>query len=365
MVSITSPTATDTFTAPVTITVQAAASDGDGSVVRVEFYNGSTFLDADTVAPYSAVFAAPTRGTHTLTAVAVDDRGGSTTSTVVTITVGAGQPTFYFVESDHLGTPRVLSSVTGADVWSWDFAEPFGDTPPDDDVDGDGLSLEFNPRFPGQYFDAETGLHQNWFRDYDPRSGGYLQSDPLGLVGGMATYAYASDNPTRHVDPLGLLLDINLFSAGEMLPTAQGTPSGWTMDRWADMVTDDPNVITMGAHGAQDRIMSDKHGRYLTPKEIADLIRGTPKWERGVRVVRVLSCNTGSGPRGGEPGLNIAQDIANELGGDVIVEAPDTRVYFYGNYVRYHEAGMRWLPGSLVRHRPKPPVRCTKCSQRK
>ena len=57
---------------------------------------------------------------------------------------------------------------------------------------------------PGQYFDAETGLHQNWHRDYDPSIGRYLQSDPIGLAGGLSTYGYAKQNALRFVDPMGL-----------------------------------------------------------------------------------------------------------------------------------------------------------------
>ena len=57
---------------------------------------------------------------------------------------------------------------------------------------------------PGQYEDAETGLHQNWHRDYDPGLGRYLQSDPIGLDGGVNTYGYAGQNPLIYFDFDGL-----------------------------------------------------------------------------------------------------------------------------------------------------------------
>jgi RHS repeat-associated protein len=90
-------------------------------------------------------------------------------------------------------------------VWRWDQAEPFGVNVPDGNPSGLG-AFEFPLRFPGQYADKEDNLTYNYFRDYDPGIGRYINSDPTGLEGGLNTYAYANLNPMTNVDPDGLFV---------------------------------------------------------------------------------------------------------------------------------------------------------------
>ena len=106
-------------------------------------------------------------------------------------------PVLYFIHADQINTPQKLTDGTGAIVWDGVF-DPFGNT-----VSTTG-SVTMNMRFPGQYFDAESDLHQNWFRNYDPNTGRYVQSDPLGLLGGINTYEYVDENPLIYSDPSGL-----------------------------------------------------------------------------------------------------------------------------------------------------------------
>jgi RHS repeat-associated protein len=109
-----------------------------------------------------------------------------------------------YVHPDHLGAAAAITD-SGEDV-DWELvAGPFGEL---EDASG---SLTFNPRFPGQYADTETGVRYNLMRDYDPSLGRYLQSDPIGLMGGLNTYAYVGGNPVNWVDPLGLDVTVSLY----------------------------------------------------------------------------------------------------------------------------------------------------------
>jgi RHS repeat-associated protein len=113
-----------------------------------------------------------------------------------------------YLHTDHLNTPRLATNDQAQVIWRWE-GTAFGETLPNEDVDGDGVKTTINLRFPGQYYDAESGLLYNWNRYYDPKVGRYVTSDPIGLKGGLNTYLYANANananPLRYNDPTGLL----------------------------------------------------------------------------------------------------------------------------------------------------------------
>jgi RHS repeat-associated protein len=140
----------------------------------------------------------------------------------------------HVIHSDHLNTPRALANAqtqggqpAGTVVWRWKLnqqtatgSNAFGAQPAEEDPDGNGTSVRFDLRFPGQQYDAATGLHYNYFRDYEPETGRYVESDPIGLRGGFSTFAYSSQSPCRFVDPLGLCkveARCNLLSARPIL----------------------------------------------------------------------------------------------------------------------------------------------------
>ncbi len=111
----------------------------------------------------------------------------------------------YYVHADHLGTPRAISRpADNVILWRWDNIEPFGDNAANENPFGLG-TFKYGLRFPGQYYDAETGTHYNYKRDYDPAVGRYSQSDPIGLRGGLNGYGYVGGNPLSYLDPNGLL----------------------------------------------------------------------------------------------------------------------------------------------------------------
>jgi len=107
-----------------------------------------------------------------------------------------GANTFYY-SNDHLGTPQKITDGAGAIVWSADY-KPFGE------ATVAVSTITNNLRFPGQYYDAETGLNYNLNRDYNPVIGRYIEVDPLGLESGINPFIYVANKPITDVDPTGL-----------------------------------------------------------------------------------------------------------------------------------------------------------------
>jgi len=124
--------------------------------------------------------------------------------------------TVAFIATDHLNTPRsrlrpaiqqTASTETysgSTEVWRWDSRlGAFGEVLADEDPDSNLISYSFPLRFPGQYRDSESGLHHNYFRDYEAGTGRYVESDPIGLEGGISTFLYVRGNTLLFSDPTG------------------------------------------------------------------------------------------------------------------------------------------------------------------
>jgi RHS repeat-associated protein len=208
------------------------------------------------------------------------------------------------VHADHLGTPQYVTNPSQVVEWR-DVYQPFGlDSPTS--LGNVNQSL----RFPGMYFDSETGLYYNNQRYYDRTTGRYIQSDPVGLDAGTTNvYAYVGDDPFKWVDPSGLS-DINLF------PRAQ--------KQWGSaQLYDPPEVFSVAGHG-NPQTMYDPNGNPLTPQDIANRVEANPNYMIG-EPVSLLSCSTGQGVN------SFAQQLANILGAPVT--APDNLVWLTTNGV--------------------------------
>jgi RHS repeat-associated protein len=202
--------------------------------------------------------------------------GAQSTNVQVIVGLSAPEANVYFIHTDHLNTPRLVANSSGTTVWRWDQQEPFGVNAPDENPSSLG-TFEFPLRFPGQYFDKETNLYYNYFRDYDPGIGRYVQSDPIGLRGGLNTYAYVAGQPLTAVDPYGLnrLTDRLINEIAEEIgpagvPAAQfgkacgkalcakgaaaGAPGSDTRSRWTLKLCE-PATALMPLHRGSDPVL--------------------------------------------------------------------------------------------------------------
>ena len=122
---------------------------------------------------------------------------------VATLRAGSGSAGVFYVYTDQLNSPRKVTDTSDQLRWKWD-PTPFGEGAPSENPQSLG-AFAYNLRFPGQYFDVESGLNYNYYRDYDTATGRYVESDPLGLRGGIGTFAYAAGSPVESTDRFGLI----------------------------------------------------------------------------------------------------------------------------------------------------------------
>jgi len=197
--------------------------------------------------------------------------------------------TLYFVHADHLGTPQKVTDASQNLAWDA-VLRPFGR------IEQESFTFTQLLRFPGQYHDTEDKLFYNGFRDYDPDTGRYTESDPIGLEGGPNTYSYVGGNPITRIDPwgtdwldrltcfancverydvLGVGGDIALTGAGGTFPKAwAGLPQGLG---GASPVTTIPSALGgKGLPRRLGRIASPlwlAYGNYLLVMEIYCAVR--------------------------------------------------------------------------------------------
>ncbi|WP_249126436.1 RHS repeat-associated core domain-containing protein, partial [Aeromonas popoffii] len=159
---------------------------------------------------------------------------------------GTDAEVFHY-QLDHLGTPLALTRDNGATAWQVRY-RAYGN------VWREEIAEVATPlRFQGQYFDAETGLHYNRHRYYQPETGRFITPDPIGLAGGLNNYQYAP-NPTGWVDPLGLtnVKENGLNNIdGKASPSLQGGPE------------EPPSVVA--AQARQHIMLSDNQGFNISP----------------------------------------------------------------------------------------------------
>jgi len=155
---------------------------------------------------------------------------GSTPIAVITPT------TIEKIYADHLDTPRRVADNANNIVWKWE-SSPFGETKPTG-------TYTLNLRFPGQYFDSESGTHYNINRDYNPVTGRYIQSDPIGFDGGVNSYLYVGGKPISAVDFNGLKLYFEGFFVNI---SAIGIGGELGLGTWYDELTQTEGTFMMRA----------------------------------------------------------------------------------------------------------------------
>ena len=193
----------------------------------------------------------------------------------------------YYVHTDHLGTPRELTNSVGDIVWAatykaWGATASIEHPPTQQTLQvGNTVQMQWvqplaeqapeqNLRFQGQYFDAETGLHYNRFRYYDPDCGRFANQDPIRLRGSVNFYHYAP-NPTQFIDPWGLEPEAYKIN-GKTLCIKDKFPSG------------SPESKELQEFGKRWQKQIDANGGSMTRRQLsAQEQRDSNNWKKSVR----------------------------------------------------------------------------------
>jgi RHS repeat-associated protein len=205
-------------------------------------------------------------------------------------TNAASQSDTHVVYSDHLARPYKVLDRGGTTKWAA-VLKAFDRTVSTDSLGGLHLG------FPGQYYDAESGLWQNWHRMYDPTVGRYTQSDPIGLEGGINTYAYVAHDPANRFDLTGLMDSVTtrinaLAARGDVqsirnlteamdLSAAQGQAARAAIDR---LETSAADIIARELKGS---VMREFPGQ-LRHKTLAEIIKGAQSGDRACKTAHKL-----------------------------------------------------------------------------
>jgi len=193
-------------------------------------------------------------------------------------------PNLYFVHVDHLQRPIMMTDASKVNVWAATWL-PFGAAY---NITGTAAN---DTRFPGQWFQVETGLNYNWNRHYDPTRGRYTQADPLGLIDGPSIYAYAGSNPQNRIDPDGRAVILlagapaAAAAAGVAVATAAAFLAVFLNSDKSDDAEDEarklmpPNVCPIPGNLDLDtgNILQNKKSKQTGKERATD----TPSWVKG------------------------------------------------------------------------------------
>jgi len=207
--------------------------------------------------------------------------------------------TVAYVSADQLGTPRAITNSSGITEWQNAYqGNPWSEQAPTTN------GYIYNLRFPGQYYDVESGLYFNNNRFYDSNLGRYIESDPLGLLGGPSTYSYANNSPLANIDQLGLAVNLNLF------------PQWQPIWGYAQQVPSVPNAYLVGGHGSPTSMWGPDE-QQLSAQQVASMIESDMNYQQGEEVI-LGACNTGNNSALA-PGEEVfAQQLADVLGAPVL-----------------------------------------------